>query len=398
MKVWIDNTGLHSAGRCLAGKATLDQHLRGFLQLATLLIFSDSITYGDYEIEEVAETGQRYRQRLISLGVDPPTLTSRHVGQSAYGRACKATARLAAEEWPSHFDRCVSEAIVASFDVPTGVKARENWIPAFVHGPNVDNPEALLSSRRATGAVEYMLSDSPLLRAAVAGTIDTAPNWGAAESYRLLSFLRSILNDQLAKQGKATYVPAVSRAEQLNRESTIISAHVEQHLKEMAGRWKPAAPSIPRVSLALLRRAKGDPAGVVSEALEMREKARWPRKHLRQRLAELNRDPLAADDEFRDEDFERYARSVLGLENEPRLIDALEMQFIVGLPAISLSAGKLYDWVQHSLWKRRLVILTDLSRAPEFGELDETYLRTFVEKSTGRSFADSGVLESTRGT
>lgn len=56
MKIWIDNSGLHSAAQCLDGRASLshDYHLRGLLQFATLIIFSDSLSLNGFEDSGIA--------------------------------------------------------------------------------------------------------------------------------------------------------------------------------------------------------------------------------------------------------------------------------------------------------------------------------------------------------
>jgi hypothetical protein len=214
------------------------------------------------------------------------------------------------------------------------------------------------------------------------------------------------LNDQLAKKAQSTYVPAVSRAEQLMLESSVVAGHVKQNLEEMMSHLKPDVPSIPRVSLLLLRRAKGDPAGVVNEALEMRERTRWARGYLARRTEQLRLDPTAPDPDFkRKAEFEHYIRVALGLEKEVKFLDSVDIGFDVwgllfffalGLPPVTLNGGKLAEWIKQGIWKRRLVVLTDLAHTPCYQEVDEIHLRTFVERCTGRAFADCPLMASAR--
>lgn len=388
MKTWIDHTGLHGAGRCLAGQATLDEHLRGLLQLATLLVFSDTLSFSAFEPPHVAETGEQSRAKVVSLGLHPESLIGRHITGIEYARACTEAAELAASEWPDHFFRTKTESFGGHFDRPMGAKAvmDAKSILAARDFRSQEDAYRLLETEKAAGAIRYMLGISSPLRNAVAMTISQCPKWGSSDSYQLESFLRSILNNQLAKQVGQTYVPAASRAEQLARESHVLCEQVEQGLKGMAGRWRPKLPSLPRLSLTLVRRAKGDPAGIISAALEMREKTQWLRSHLGHRLAEISRDPYAPDYEPKEKaEFERYARSLLGLELEPRVIDAIEIKIVLGLPIVNLSGAKLYDWAMYRCWKRRLIVLTDLAHARPFDGLDERHFQTFVDKATGRN-------------
>ena len=379
----------------------LDQHLRGFMQMATLLVFSDSIAFSGFEIEAVDRVGQQSRDAVISLGMRPESLRKRELTSAEYARACEDAACLAAGEWFSHFVRSNSEVLPASFDVPTGAQTVAN-VPASVKaGAFADASEqnSFLVMQRASGVVEYMLRASPALQEAVARTMSDTEGWGRLESYRLESFLRLILNDQLAKQIDGTYVPAVSRAEQLLHEGAVVADRAEHHLVEIMQHLKPYTPTVPKVSLELLRRAKGDPAGMINEALEMRRKTKPTRAYLRDRIIQLRRNPTAPDPNPKEKiEFERQARVQLGLERETRIIDvlgvridqaALEILQVTGLPPVSLHGGKLVDWFKERLWRRRLLVLTELARTPSYSDTDEAHLRTFVEKCTGRKFSDS---------
>lgn len=56
MKLWIDNTGLQSAGQCLDGKASRmhDYDIRGLLQLSTLFIYANRISLNGFEDPKLA--------------------------------------------------------------------------------------------------------------------------------------------------------------------------------------------------------------------------------------------------------------------------------------------------------------------------------------------------------
>jgi hypothetical protein len=379
MDVWIDNTGLHGAGRCLAGEARLSQDVRGLLQLATLLVFSETFRFGDYEIPAVTAASSRHTRALIKLGLSETAIAAHHLSQEQYESACRAAASLAADEWSQHFTRSMHEGFTASFDVPTGVKTAQNWLPKAVETGWKTLDREAVRDRRAAGAVEYMLVVNTELRAALSATV--TPSWGLREGYLFESFVRAILNDQLAREADSVYVPAAARAEQLARESELVTSEIARDLCDLTAQWRPEFPSLPRLSLALLRRSRGEPHAIILEALALREKARWVRTLLAAKVSAARSGDYNHD--ITKDELSTYARAALGLEDPPSFLSAIDIQFVIGLPALGLNAGKLRDWVMYNLWKRRLVVFTDMAHAPAFDRDDDLLLKRLFCHSKG---------------
>lgn len=185
----------------------------------------------------------------------------------------------------------------------------------------------------------------------------------------------------------AVYLPAVSRAEHFAREAAILSHQLEEQLADVAAHWQPESFALPRLSALLLRRGKGEPAGIINEALALRERTKWVRKHLQQRVTALSADPFAPDTELRKAELGRYVLAVLGVEEEPRFVDALEVHFLVGLPAISLDIEKLYDWARYRMWTRRMFLFTELARVRHLESLDEELMIKLRTTATHRKQA-----------
>ena len=62
LRFWLDNSGLHSAGRALERRAKGPTDVDSLLQLGTLALFADDITLSDFEHPDV---------RGRSLGLTP---------------------------------------------------------------------------------------------------------------------------------------------------------------------------------------------------------------------------------------------------------------------------------------------------------------------------------------
>ena len=74
MKLFLDNTGLHSVGRCLDGEAKGEPDVAGLLQFATQLVFSDELFYSAFESTGVAARSQSVSEKVSKLGVDSDLL------------------------------------------------------------------------------------------------------------------------------------------------------------------------------------------------------------------------------------------------------------------------------------------------------------------------------------
>ena len=75
MRLWLDNTGLHSAGLCLLGRARNDSDIRGLLQLATFLVFSESLLVNGFEADSVLKRTWEIKGQLVDWGLEYPELS-----------------------------------------------------------------------------------------------------------------------------------------------------------------------------------------------------------------------------------------------------------------------------------------------------------------------------------
>src|SRR4051794_14426001 len=94
MQLWLDNTGLQSAGLCLAHEARPDHDydVRGLLQFATLSIFANKITLNGFESDIVAEKTESFVHRLERIGLTKDILSVTDTRETEYGLACTTAA------------------------------------------------------------------------------------------------------------------------------------------------------------------------------------------------------------------------------------------------------------------------------------------------------------------
>src|SRR5687767_3948433 len=100
MKLWIDNTGLHSAGVCLEGRASLEHNydVRGLLQLATLVIYGNKVSFNGFENRIIANRSREIVEQLQAIGITEDIVSINPVTEIEYALACKTTAESIAPE------------------------------------------------------------------------------------------------------------------------------------------------------------------------------------------------------------------------------------------------------------------------------------------------------------
>src|SRR4051812_35690705 len=103
MLTWIDNTGLHGAGRSLTRSAMSAYDLESFLQLAVLIVFSQRIEWGNFESLEVERSSEQFHAELIGLGVDKELIGHRPLGEGSYRSACAVAGMFAVKNLSTEF-------------------------------------------------------------------------------------------------------------------------------------------------------------------------------------------------------------------------------------------------------------------------------------------------------
>ena len=65
----------------------------------------------------------------------------------------------------------------------------------------------------------------------------------------------------------------------------------------------------------------------------------------------------------------------LGLTKAPKFRDAIEILFGLGIPVPCLSGSKIYDWVEYRWKKRKINILSGISKASAFAINQSSYYK-----------------------
>lgn len=387
MRLWIDNTGLHGAGRCLVGEAKTHYDVKGLLQLATLLVFAERIELNSFEPSEITATSKRFRSLIVDAGVEKNDLIIRETPKESYERACRAAAEFASEELAYRFSP--DERLILGVpqeNIPRGAQFRAEYTEELARETNAATLESVRQSAlesRAGGAIEFMLATSADLRTTVVELMNSYGEWSPGHTFQVESMLRAYLNENLAEQAGDTYAPAVHRADVIFHQNQWILDKLSEEIDPVVEELRGEPLGIPSVIAALIDQSKGDPRGLLSEALKLRRKTGQLRSALSQLQAAAARGDGAARHKVQKEvkDLARGVRMDLGLES---LWDAIKWEVTLGRPKLSGPLSALLDWTRLRYQKGKRVALTDAARNAAFSQVDEIMLRRLFDRSCGQ--------------
>ena len=352
MDIWIDNTGLQAGGLCLYGGARSDYDVKGLLQLSTLLIFSNSIELTGFEPDEIANRTSHFRDEMVRLGLEPTALSIKATSRADYEAACRSASILAAADLALSYRRDERKLLgLGPLDLKRGeIKSKFATIHQMLRADGTEvlrEASAHALDDRSGGAVEYMLSSSSDLRCAINDIFERFEGWTEEDGWQLESRLRSYLNISLGEQSERIYAPAVSRGELIDRQNLYVLQQLEGKIRSAAMELRQESLGIPCTHVALLQKAKGSPFALLDAVFEMRLRSRPFRTDLAALAKSMQRDRHEGRFKVYREikEIGQQLRYVLGLDPAPTLLDAFDLQFVIGLPAPSLSTAKFYDWM-----------------------------------------------------
>jgi hypothetical protein len=192
-------------------------------------------------------------------------------------------------------------------------------------------------------------------------------------------YLRNLHNDFLAKRLNAKYGPSVDRSRLMRINRANIIEKIDKILDNTTAKLKNHSLGIPMISQVLIDIGKGDPKSIIYEALEMREKALKFHNLINQLSDKVLGNSYEQRFEFEQQinDLTNDLQKTLKLQIEPRFIDALDLNFVLGIPNLKLSVSKLVEWVKYRIRKQEIVVLTNLSKLSVTSDFNEGHYEVF---------------------
>jgi len=397
MRLFIDNTGLHSAGRCLAGQAkgNGEVDVSGLLQLATQIVFSERIILSRFESQDVEQRSAFLRDLLVEKGLDENVIEISPIEEQEYAEACRIAANKLSEDL-QYVERSIERKTkpllkTSTPDFHPSFKLHDRLINKLLTDRNADEKrkeflETALSYKAGGGTV-YMLAASEELWQAVRA-IWPKSGFSSEEISLLDVYMRYYLNEELAsfksvdKQSpRVDYSPAISRARLVDKQRRSILKWLSKDMfEQITTRLIPKPIGTPSVAGVLTDESKGDPFGVIEGAIEYRAKAAPLRKH----LVKLFRDPRKDNlDTWKAiGELAALLEKDLGLKKIGSR-DSITYQPL-GLVPLNFNVGNLIDLIEFKLKRKRVVVLSEFARKAAYQRLEKFAYEKLLEASCSK--------------
>lgn len=386
MRVLVDNTGIHAVGRCLDKRSKGPADALGLLQLATQLVFCETIIV---QCEKTGEIGERTAEVLTKVeasGVSSETIQYLNCTQDSWSAGCVGAAKAFADDVADLLPQEGGELEGTAPEFRDGKVARDGAMHDLIvkdrSREELDDLAGLALKDGATRLVEYCFAACPPLWDAVRRAYVERGGWARDVTARLAVLLRVYCNDAVACRSDAHYAPAVPRSELIRGFGRTVEDRLMGLVNEVAGKLAHRPVQAPSLYSALLHRGKAEPNGILREACALREKTGPLRSVLSKVASRLRTDDVEGWFALEKECQElcELTEMDLGLRTPPQLRDALEVKFIFGVPAPTLSATELVRWLEYRWKRRRVTVLTELSKAAAFVAKDAEQYKRLLRK------------------
>lgn len=369
MRVWIDNTGLQSATSCIYGKGSLEHYNDplGLLQLATLVVFSSEISLNGFEDPVIQENSENAISRLTQLGIDG-LITIESLKTADYAAACRRAAHEMSDDLVEGFvpDEKALHGVEPP-ELPRGTNAQQTRYVTLLDKPDDELREiatTTLDDHKATGAIDYMIAISPQLRNRLRTLQSKKGSLGLRSAYSMNIAMRFNLNRCLADDYESTYMASVGRSNLVARRSDLVLSRVLTDVDDVVSSLRDKELGVPSVYAYLLDKSKGDPEGLVVEALVLREKT----TEVRTVLGELEnairsgepRTINSAKIEIRK--LGEQLRRDVGLTPDTKLVDAISFKLALGIiPTFAISGKGITRYWRERQLRKKLTAVADVA-------------------------------------
>ena len=210
------------------------------------------------------------------------------------------------------------------------------------------------------------------------------PNWSDRHSYQLNIFLRYHLNDILGEQNFSKYAPAIRRAELVNRRNNYVLECIGDTIDDIVTQLRGENLGVPSTLAALLQKSKGEPKAVLEVARDFREHSKSLRDHLQLLYEKYPDDKSESRLEIKKHIMElgRQLKRDVGLKKSAKLVDAIQIQFVSGIPVLSVSVEKILKVLKEKNLRKRTAVLTELVNASAESNLSSDLFKKLHKLST----------------
>lgn len=394
MRFFLDNTGFQAVGRCIDGRATSDTDASDFFRFASYVVFAAEAHISGGQPTAVTERSDSISSQLAELGLPKELInTSRmapHVRDNAVERASR---RLVEELSFSSLDSSTVSPHLLAHAMPErrtlgaslDHQVRRAVDPHTTVGELIEL-EDKASKAQAAGWPLLMVTRNQRLREEL-GKLFARADWSDNHTLQMIVQMRFFLNQELAHSSPPlvgssplTYAPSCARSTIVASHSSYILDGVNGAIGEAIEGFQPLRLDLPPIAAALLCRAKGDPQGILEEALTLRCQAREFRDYCETLLFAARAE---ADQGRRSRHqialfLKDTAARLTDMVRRPgvhSLMDSIEFDFL-GLGFMP-NPLKLFSWIEHKRKNQRLTALANMAYSITDYEVNANVLQRF---------------------
>ncbi len=377
MRLWIDNTGLHSVGRCFEVEGDGEADVAGLFQLATQLVFVDAIHISIFVSSGVRQRSEAIVTRMSGCGLPHDVIHLTPTTASSFSEACLTAATRLAEDLEFTHASGTSKATTVHSGAIPDLNSNEWASIEFIHRLILEDTSSTQRQELAEEALSatgigghaFMLFGSDSLWEAVRRLAQVS-TWTPSDTLNTIIYARYYLNEALAQLHQTEYAPAVSRARTLRKRNLNILARLDAIVSNTAKQLEPELLGVPSIANALASRCKGDPSALIEQAVRARERATDLRARLSKHTDPTNgigaRDLHSLRNELRE--LTILLEQDLGIRHAPALRDAFEVQFLGFIPIPH--PLRFLEWAEFKVKRKRVAILSEFAQVLAYERLD----------------------------
>jgi hypothetical protein len=396
MKLFLDNTGMHAVGRCLDKEGLGQIDVKGLLQFATGIIFSEKITVSGFEREGMRDRSEYIKSLLIGAGLSKEVIEIKLLTHEEFGKACDVAMSNLSDDFPFVFNELMLpqeiqiEALKPKF-LPEEQATEDTIHTLFTYLVTQERKQQQLDDIYSTALKDPRLGltlDTVLHSHSLWEQVreySQEYSWTPQTSKYLLTTIRYYVNLELADNIDSFYSPAVARAELLRKKQPIHIELLSTIVKDATEQLSPTDIGAPRVATALVRKAKGDPMGVIKEAVYFRSLADDLRAYLGNKLEQYQSGDPNWNKKLHEEaaNIAATLREELKIDRRPELWRA--MSVTPGIPIISGGLEALSEWNRYRRLRKKVIVLTELSETIAYNTKESYAYEKLIKNSCSQS-------------
>lgn len=393
MNILIDHTGLHSAYNCF--EKNLDKEgstdCKNFIQLVFEIIFCEKIHINAIKGTDISLKAEEIFEKFTSIGLEKDTFVIKYLDEIFYREICQISAVDATSSvLTQNFKSVNMKSLVPNLSSKEA-EINENFHKLIINKLDEKIQKEILEydfKTDGSAAVHYMFAYSENLRKKIYKKIKSYPDWSIENTYKLISFLRYHLTENIAKSFSLVYAPNITRAESI-RESN------ENFFKCFSSKILPILKpdevtnytfDLPDLIIPIIVKAKYEPKAIIAEALNYRLKSKSLRKYLEVISTKFQSGKIISKKEANNEikDIISSLKRALHLEKSTTIFECLSLKIEpninLGIPTFGVSVfdtQNIAQWFSERIKQRKIKLFTELSKEVLISGARKEILKTF---------------------